>query len=188
MKKLGRHPLLKVGTRCHEIYIELQKAANGEALDAQWKTQSELARTLGYNPNGMLQRMKAAGLVQVRAAQKGNRTIKQYAIVSDNVTGSARDVVGVHVTVYVNDYGEYSAVAHVTNQLDTALTANPQAVATQEFTIAVPKPDEPYRTREMFSPGFGLYAPTCGSAKKGEIIDLEADYIDITSDRKPEQD
>jgi hypothetical protein len=175
-RKLGRHPLLRIGTRCHDIYLELQKKP--------WQTQAELQRTLDFNPNAMLQRLKAEGLIAQRSEQKGNRTIQQYALVDENLQGMARDKVAIRVTVFVNVYGEYSATAQVLNQLDTAHTGNPRAIASNDYTMAVPKPDEPYQTRELFSEGFGLHAPV--SAKKSEVIDLEGDYVDITPTKKPE--
>lgn len=166
----GRHPLLKQGSIPHRIYTEL-KLRPGQ-------TYQQLAEQILEKPqsvNAQLQRMKAEGLIVVVPAQKGNRIISTYRVVDENVTGHARDKVQIRVTVFVNDYGEYSCESIVVGQLATAKEDNPKPVEVHHFYMAVPKPDEPYSTRQIFSEGYGG-----GSASKNmTIIDLEANKPDI---------
>jgi hypothetical protein len=141
----GRHPLLKVGSLASRVFLQLKQGGD--------QTIRQVADTLleeYQSVNAQIQRMKGEGLIIEVPKQKGNRTVKAYQAVVENETGFARDKVSVEVTFYVNEFGEYSAIAKVVNELPTAREDNPRPIHRATFYAAVPKPNEPLKTREIW--------------------------------------
>lgn len=145
----GRHPLLKIGSLSLRIFTYLKGHPDS--------TITQIADVLleEYpSVNGSIQRMKLAGLLIGVPEQKGNRTITVYRAVTENETGSPRDKVEFQVEVFVNDFGEYSVVAKALNQMPTAREDNPRLIHRAEFYVAVPKPTEPLKTRDVVDAEF----------------------------------
>lgn len=142
---LGRHPLLKSGLLTKRVFTAL-KLNPGLTIPELASRLTEIPQSV----NGALQRMKAEGLVIGQPAQKGNRVTTVYRPVIENEGGFARDKVEFEVTVYVNDYGEYSIKAKVTDESPLSYEGNPQPIHSAKFYVAVPKPSEPTKTRQIF--------------------------------------
>ncbi|MET4190708.1 MULTISPECIES: helix-turn-helix domain-containing protein [unclassified Bradyrhizobium] len=166
----GRHPLLKIGMLSGRIFRELKEKGD--------MTITQIANSLKeeyQSVNAQVQRLKSEGLVISVPTQKGNRTVSMVRAVTENETSFARDKVEIETTVYVNAYGEYSAISRVINQLPTATEDEPKPVHVHRHYIAVPRPSEPAKTRQMFDKEFKGGVPSDG---EGTVIDGDFSVID----------
>ncbi len=168
----GRHPRLKHGTLSFQIFQHLK--INGAC------TLKGLASAVKHSVatvNGSIQRMKKDGLIRNAPEQHGNRVINKYAAVIENETGTWRDRIELETTIFVNKFGEYSAVSVVVGQLMTAFDDDPKPVHRHKHYIVVPKPSEPYSTRQIFDKDFkGGREPA--KNQQGLIIEGEAVHIE----------
>jgi hypothetical protein len=137
----GRHPLLKLGTTSNDIYNHLKTKPGA--------TTAEIANDLAipyYTAKANVTRLKNQGLVANTGKTKNDpysgRPGKCLIAVPENEGGYARDKVELIVTFYVNDFGEYSAVAKIKGQMPTALEDNPQLIHTIEQSVNLPKRGE----------------------------------------------
>ena len=152
----GRHPLLKLGSLAHQVYTTLANAQADMTIDALARACNCPYQTM----NGCIQRMKGEGLIINTTAQKGNRVIATYKLVTENVTGDPRDKVQLRTVVYVNSFGEYSAKTMVVGESPLAHESNPQPIHQYEHYTAVPRPREPYATRTVVPQAAQIEGPT----------------------------
>lgn len=167
----GRHPLLKLGSLANRIFNSLKDKPDMTMIGI-----AELLMEARQTVNGMMQRMKAEGLIIQVPVQKGNRTVWGYRAVTENETSFRRDKVRVEVTFFVNDFGEYSAECRVIGQLPTANQDNPVPVHKADFYAAVPRPNEPLKTREIFD------VPR-QHTKNVQPLTIDTTYADITEEK-----
>lgn len=129
-----RHPLLKHGTVHLSVYNYI-KANPGAG-------RRELAHlTASGQPMSDLMR---EGLITPISEKP-----YKYRVVQENETGKARDKVQVNIAVFVNKFGEFSAVSELVGQKPTATEDFPQLVAYREVTIPIPHREDPYAIREI---------------------------------------
>jgi biotin operon repressor len=162
----GRHPLLKTGSLTGDVYRHLKM--NPDQTIAQVHSVLKGNR---QSINAAIQRLKAEGLVIQVPMQKGNRVINPYRAVLENETSFARDRVEIVTTIFVNDFGEYSAVSRVTNEAPGARAApGTHPVHTVTHYAAVPRSTETFKTRQIFDPKF---RDSASDFSEGPIIDVE---------------
>lgn len=166
---LGRHPLLRTGSLAHRIFNFLKTSEDGCTIQQIASHEREIPQSV----NGMLQRMKRHGLVTTQPINKGNRVVTGYFAVTENESGHARDELAIEVLVMVNDYGEYSAVAQVVGESPLAHEGNPKSWHKHTFTMAVPKPGEPTRTRTILDGGLQVIHVNKDLVIEGEIVDIK---------------
>lgn len=164
----GRHPLLKMGSLAQRLFNRL-KANQGQTIQQLATAEKEIAQ----NVNGMLQRMKAAGLVIVQPINKGNRVVSGYFAVIENEGGFARDELKIECNVYVNEFGEYSIKARILGESPLSHEGNPKRWHQHTFNMAVPKPTEPVRTRTVLPGGLEVVHANKDLVIEGEIIDIK---------------
>lgn len=164
----GRHPLLKMGSLAQRLFNRL-KTNQGQTIQQLATAEKEIPQSV----NGMLQRMKTAGLVTVQPINKGNRKVSGYFAVTENEGGHARDELAIDCMIYVNEYGEYSVKARIIDQSPLAHEGNPRAWHQHTFTMTVPKPDEPARTRTILDDGITIIHDNKDLVIEGEIIDIK---------------
>lgn len=164
----GRHPLLKLGSSNYELYNTLRRFPASTALELSNKLHIKHETV-----KRQLRKLKAEGLIADSGERRGN--LPCLIVVTENESGFARDKLDVEITVYVNDYGEYSIKAALKGQLPTAVEDNPKPVHTQRYKMAIPKPDEPFMTRQLFSDD---YEPSTTTGSKNSVV-IEGEIVDI---------
>ena len=97
----------------------------------------------------------------------------QYETVRENMTGAGRDRVEVEVTVYVNEYGEFTADTKVVGQVPFAGDLPRVPVVHKRYTVMVPRPNEPYVTRPVVPPAVS------GSDTSPRRRVIDAEYEDV---------
>jgi len=161
----GRHPLLKFGSVAHEMFLEIKRRPG--------ITSRELTETLKKNHETcrrLIRKLKHEGLVRETGEFKNGLS----GLTVENETGFARDKLAVELTFYVNSFGEYSVRTELKDQLPTATEDNPKPVHKIAYLVAVPRPYESYRTRQIFE---ASYSSKTTQTKKGLVI--EGEILDI---------
>jgi hypothetical protein len=158
----GRHPLLKNKSLPFRVWTQLKQTPG--------ITIAQIAKFIHeeyQSVNGATQRMKAEGLIITQHGNKGQRVVTTYFPAIENETAFTRDKIEIELVVYVNLYGEYSVRAVVKGQAREAVLYNLKPIQTTNVYVAVPRPNEPAKTREMFDDN---YEPSTKKSQ-GLIID-----------------
>lgn len=165
----GRHPLLKLGS-VHLGVWQYIKANPGV-------TAGDIVKQFGCDRNRISELVKH-GLVRY----EGTKNKRRYFVNEGMETGKGRDKVETEITIYVNDYGEFSMAAKLVRQMAGSTEANPRPVLRKRLAFFVPREDEPIACHEGFVQMSAPDGEAIGSApptldRGGEIIDVDYEEV-----------
>jgi len=135
-----RHPRLKLGSHHLRLYNWLE--LNPDSTYADIKAATDI------HPQ-VLSDLRNDGLV-VQIGKIGPRGV--FRIAPENRTGMGRDKVEIELTVFKNEYGEFSVSSKLIGQMPGADTdGNPRPVFTKKVSAMIPRDGEPASTRPVFA-------------------------------------
>lgn len=165
----GRHPFLRLDSWGLTVYTFIQLNP-----DCTW---ADVKETTGAHPQ-VLSDLQDHGLVKRTGRRGRGRTFQACPA---NATGKGRDNVAVSLTIFVNQYGEFSMKAALIGEVDVAaeLDSKPRKVATKRINIKIPRPEEGYDTREIYDDNGGSGPVSTFRAAPKAPLTLEGDYTTL---------